>query len=60
MANENQEVSGSPEVNPKPQAIKVKDSAIHWKKIPTDTVPEIIRKSQDDDTDPSATDLQAD
>lgn len=60
MANEDQQVTGSTQVNPSPENVKIKDSAIHWKKIPTDTIPEIIRKSQDDDTDPSASDLQAD
>lgn len=55
-----QELSGSPAVNPKPGNVQIKDSAIHHKNLGSKTVREIIDESINDDTDPSASDTQAD
>lgn len=60
MANENQQVSGSTQVNPTPQTIPIKDSAIHHKDLGSKPVKEIIQENNQADTDPEPVELQPD
>lgn len=60
MANENQQVSGSNQVNPSPKNIPIKDSAIHWQDLGSKPVKQIIQDNNQADTDPEPVDLQPD
>lgn len=60
MANSDQQVSGSTQINPTPKNIPIKNSAIHHKDLGSKTIREIINESIQDDVDPEATESKAD
>lgn len=53
----NKELSGSPAINPSPRSIKVKDRAVHVKKVSALKVRDVIGNSNNNPTRPLATDI---